>query len=42
MSRMPKWVSTVGIVLGAILMLWALWVMGSYVVEMIVRWMHHA
>jgi hypothetical protein len=40
MSRMPKWVSYTGVVLIGIGMLWAIWVMGSYVVEMIERWLH--
>lgn len=40
MSRLPKWVSTVGVVLIALGMLWALWVMGSYVVEVIGRAIH--
>lgn len=40
MSRLPKWVSYVGIALIVLGMLWAVWVMGGYVVEKISELVH--
>lgn len=40
MRKPPKWVSYAGVVLIALGMVWAIWVMGSYVVDMILKAVH--
>lgn len=39
MNRLPKWVPWLGLCVIAWVLLWAIWVMGSAVVEGIMGWL---